>query len=176
VFFGETGRHLLLAASFVSESPMGLSKEARAIARERERAAHARYLDRCAHEERVQTTLALAAIRTKVPDFKGVDLDGAEGLFDDDIENLPKWLGDIVDELAHGYGPPGNAAEAAAEAAAQKAYDEAYKAAYETTYTNAFNDAFALRVARHEGRTYYDGGDEHIRIEGPDAENVVPFS
>jgi hypothetical protein len=69
-------------------------------------------------------------------------------------------------------------AEATAEVEAEKAYDETFNKAYPAEYTKAFNDAFALAVASHEGRTYYDyenGGIKRIRVDGPDAENVVPL-
>jgi hypothetical protein len=158
---------------------MGLTKEARAKARERERVSRDRWNDRCSHQERVHTTVALVAIKSEFPDFKSFDNEGNEGLFDEDVGNLPKWFGDIIDKVVTGrFGDDGlhEIAEAAADAAADKAYDDAFSAAYEATYTKAFNDAFALSIARHKGRTYYDDKfEERIRVDGPDAENVVPL-
>jgi hypothetical protein len=141
-----------------------------------------RYDDRHDHMFSVQAETALTAVRTVLPDvatYEGGIGSGEGTATYIDIDNLPKWLADIVEKLDDGNvynsGEPHRVAEAAAEKAAEAAYDEAFTKTYAEVYRETFEEKFTLAIAEREGRVVTDYDYENI-VDGDATKTVHIFA
>jgi hypothetical protein len=130
-------------------------------------------------EDDVIRETRLAAIKSVLPDYEpkthtDEDDDGNEITYQIvKIDNLPKWLGDIVEEVEGGHrfrdekgcdGLANNAADEAAAEAGHAAWLKTYDAKYRETFAARFEEA----IAKHEDRWDYVNN----CVEQP---NVVPL-
>jgi hypothetical protein len=98
----------------------------------------------------------LALINDFLPDYKPVrDEDGS---LDASVEDLPKWLGDMIENIEYGIDQENIESEAdrlADEIAAEAAH-VAWLEAYAAAYRKLFAERAALPVARRKGLVRYD--------------------
>jgi hypothetical protein len=148
------------SARVIKETKMGkrkLTSEEQAAVDAAQAVLNQRHHDRTVVQDVAYQEKRLALIETFIPEFKPTGEDG--GVWDDDIENLPKWLGDMVTAIEDGSDYQDsihNDAKEAAEEAAEEAAHQAWLTTYAETYRKLFDERAALPVARRKGLVRYD--------------------